>query len=284
MIHKIITATRLLLSNPFQFFRVLGDRIARKKTLRKLRDSLRTSSIKPIYSLCGETLLPFHDDGDMQELLYHVHGRDWFVADSAILRRFVEPGHTFVDVGTNLGFVTGIASKLVGSSGQVHSFEPSPLVHSKLLGVIKENGWSNVTPHNVGCGEVVSEMMLASPTGSSGNATLTQPHNTKGPVQKVRIVVLDDYLAPLIGRLDFLKIDTEGFEDHVLAGAERLIDTYQPTIYIELASEYLQSSQNAIRWLKNHGYVFETEPDLTASHNGDNFIAVHSSKTSPSSV
>jgi FkbM family methyltransferase len=275
MIQKLIVATRLLFTNPTQFVRILRDRLARKATLQKLKQTLSSASQKPIYSRCGGISLPFHDDGDTQELLYHVHGDEWYAAETAILGRFIKPGHTFVDVGTNLGFITGIASKMVGESGHVHSFEPSPVVHSKLLGVIHENRWTNVIPHNVGCGDIVGEMTLASPTGSSGNATLTQVDKTTGPVQKVQIVILDEYLADLITRLDFLKIDTEGFEDHVLAGAERLINTYRPTIYIELASEYLQSSQNAIRWLRDHGYKFEVEPDMTSAHNGDNFIAYH---------
>jgi FkbM family methyltransferase len=279
MIHKVRSATRLLLSNPARFIRLLRDRIAQRQKLSHLRDALSRSAQKPIYSLCGETLLPFHDDGDMQELLYHVHGKKWFDAELAILSRFVKPGHTFVDVGTNLGFITGIASKLVGSAGQVHSFEPSPVVHAKLLGVIEANKWSNVTPHNVGCGAVVGELKLASPTGSSGNATLTQTTTTMGPVQDVKIVVLDNYLSPVISRLDFLKIDTEGFEDQVLEGARQLIETYKPIIYIELASEYLQSSMKAIKLLRSHGYHFEVEPDMTAAHNGDNFIAYHPSQS-----
>jgi FkbM family methyltransferase len=278
MIEKLKTATRLLVTNPAQFVRHIRDRLAQKATLKRLRQTLISASRKPIYSLCGNIRLPFHDDGDMQELLYHVHGDAWYAAESAILGRFVKPGDIFVDVGTNLGFITGIASKMVGENGHVHSFEPSPVVHAKLVGVIQENGWTNVSPHNVGCGDVVGEMTLASPTGSSGNATLTQPERSTGPVQKVQIVILDDYLQARITRLDFLKIDTEGFEDHVLAGAERLINTYHPTIYIELASEYLQSSQNAIRWLRAHGYKFEVEPDMTSAHNGDNFIAYYSTR------
>lgn len=132
-------------------------------------------------------------------------------------------------------------------------------------------------PHNLGCGDFPGEMMLASPTGSSGNATLTTQKATES-MQKVQIVLLDDFLTGSLERLDFIKIDTEGFEDRVLAGAGALIDAYHPTVYIELSSEYLNSSERATQWLREHGYIFEIKPDLSCAHNGDNFIAIHSSR------
>lgn len=277
MISSLLQAGKLLARNPSEFMRVLQVKLLRTQTLRKLRRALRQNGQGVIYARSGELLLPFHDDGDMQELLYHACGQQWYEAECAILSRYLKPGHTVVDVGANIGFITGIASRMVGEQGTVHSFEPSPAVHAKLLGVIRENGLSNVITHNVGCGDVPGEMMLASPTGSSGNATLTNPAAATGPLQKVRIVCLDDYLT-VLERLDFIKIDTEGFEDHVLAGAGALMDAYHPTVYIELSSEYRQSSERAIQWLRDHGYIFEIEPDLSCAHNGDNFIAIHSSR------
>lgn len=278
ILQKIFNGVRLLLQNPQECGRVLQAKLHRAQTLRKLRRARQLKGQNVLYALSGELLLPFHDDGDMQELLYHSHGDAWYAAESAILSRHVKPGDTVIDVGANIGFITGIASRMVGEKGRIHSFEPSPVVHAKLLGVIHENGLTNVTSHNVGCGDVPGEMLLASPTGSSGNATLTNPQATAGPQQKVNIVVLDEYLGRALNRLDFIKIDTEGFEDHVLAGACALIDSYHPTIYIELSSDYMGPSERAIQWLRDHGYTFETEPDLFAAHNGDNFIAVHSAK------
>lgn len=278
MIHTLLQAAKLLVRSPSEFVRVLLARFHRVATLRKLRSARRRSGQGVFYAMSGELLLPFSDDSDFQELLYHTHGKPWFAAEHAILNRFLKPGHTVVDVGANIGFITGIASRMVGELGAVHSFEPSPIVYAKMLGVIRENGLTNVIPHNVGCGNIPGEMMLASPSGSSGNATLMNPETATGPMQKVQIVRLDDCLAGCLTRLDFMKIDTEGFEDHVLAGAGALMDAYHPTVYIELSSEYRHSSERAIQWLREHGYIFEMEPDLSCAHNGDNFIAIHSSK------
>lgn len=151
----------------------------------------------------------------------------------------------------------------------------SILVYSRLVEVIRKNELSNVECFNMGCGTGPRTEMLMVPV-SSGNATIRREGVTlHGPVKEVSIKIdsLDHVALPLVSRLDFLKIDTEGFEDQVLLGAEKLISRFQPVIYIELSQEYSESSRRAITWLREHGYVFETEPDLADAHNGDNFIA-----------
>ena len=43
-----------------------------------------------------------------------------------LMRRFMRPGDTFVDVGANIGYLSALGMGLVGASGEVHSFEPVP--------------------------------------------------------------------------------------------------------------------------------------------------------------
>ena len=180
-----------------------------------------------------------------------------------------------IDVGANLGFLTTLLSQMVGLEGCVHSFEPSPVTYLKLLEVIEVNGLKNVNPHNVGCGEAPAIMKL-SVTESSGNSSLRLrddlPYRVR-ETQDVQIVVLDNYLGSVLTRLDFLKIDTEGFEDSVLLGARNILMKFHPVIYLEISSEYFKSSQRAIRILKEMNYRFENEPVLENCHNGQNFLA-----------
>jgi len=186
-----------------------------------------------------------------------------------------KPGSVAVDVGANIGFISALLSKLCGSSGRIHSFEPSPTTFAKLKEVVARNNFSNVTLHNAGCGEFPAEMDLHL-TESSGNSSLrAEAANLSGLRQKqrVRIEVLDEFLAPHISRLDFLKIDTEGFEDQVLKGSRGLIRRFQPVVYIELSAEYQNSSLCAVDFLKSEGYSFDSEPDFDNAHTGDNFIA-----------
>lgn len=218
-------------------------------------------------------LLPFSGDGDDQELMYYLDGKKWWRNEMRAMGPYVAEGSVVVDVGANLGFMSSILSLLTGRSGHVFSFEPSPRTYPKLVEVIGKNRFENVTPHNLACGAEESQMELFSPS-SSGDASLRPNDAVKGHSFTVRIVKLDDFLGPKLDRLDFIKIDTEGFEDEVLKGASDLIQNFKPVIYIELGSAYLASSQRAISLLQQAGYSFRPEVDLNVATTGENFFAV----------
>ena len=229
----------------------------------------------PLWIDHGCIRLPFHGDGDRQEIYYYLDGKTWWNNELSSISPYLRQGGVVVDVGSNLGFMSGVFSALTGPSGRVHSFEPSPVVYSKLLEVIEANNYTNVSSYNMGCGKEESSLTLYCPS-SSGGATLRPHADLEGKTPKkqtVRIVKLDDFLGPKLERLDFLKIDTEGYEDEVLTGAAGLIQKFKPIIYIELCSEYLISSQNADRCLRDHGYTFDRELALDESSNGANFFA-----------
>jgi len=241
---------------------------------------------RPLWIDHGVIRLPFHGDGDRQELYYYLDGKMWWKDEVRTISPYLGRGGVAVDVGANLGFMSGILSGLVGPGGRVHSFEPSPVLYGKLVEVIDANDFTNVSPYNMGCGKEESSLVLYSPL-SSGHATLRPSAGMEGRTPEkrvVRIVKLDDFLGPKLERLDLLKIDTEGYEDEVLAGAAGIIEKFKPIIYIELCSEYLTSSQNAGRFLHDRGYTFDRELALDESSNGANFLAfppgMHSTYTS----
>ena len=224
----------------------------------------------------GYIKLPFHGDGDLQELYYHLNVKEWWENETREIAPYVKPGHSIVDVGANLGFMSGIFSKLTGSAGHIYSFEPSPATYAKLQETVRANHYSNVITYNVGCGTEESTMTLFCPS-SSGNATLLPGENLKrSPLkeQSVRIVRLDDFLSPVLDRLDFLKIDTEGFEPQVLGGAIGLLKRFKPVIYIELGSLYSDSSVKALEILRDLGYTLPRLEKMDTAFSGENFFAL----------
>jgi len=233
-------------------------------------------SRKPIWIDYGRIRLPFHGDGDRQELYYHLYVKEWWDKELRLISPHLKPGAVVIDVGANIGFMSGIFSKLAGANGRVYSFEPSHSVYAKLLQVIKTNEYRNVVPYNLGCGSHDQSMTLHGAL-SSGNASLRSDAASENPQRKsepVRIISLDEFLGPKLERLDFLKIDTEGFEDQVLLGAEQIIRRLMPIIYIEFSLEYADSSERAMNLLQRHGYAFDREVDLQKCRNGDNFFAL----------
>jgi FkbM family methyltransferase len=237
----------------------------------------------------GPVLLPVVGDGDRQMLHYSLYGKKWWSFEKAQAERFVKPGAVVVDVGANIGFLSALFSSLVGESGRVFAFEPSPEVFKKLCMVAEKNHLANVRTIEAGCGSRAGMLTLYSPR-FSGNSTL-RPEGVEGKVegdvhqQKVEILKLDEFFGvgegtedfprnEKLSRLDFVKIDTEGFEDEVLRGMEGLIEKFRPVIYIELCAQFRSSSERAIQILHLHGYRFERAVDLDTSENGDNYFAL----------
>lgn len=99
----------------------------------------------------------------------------------------------------------------------------------------------------------------------------------------VDVVPLDAlFLQPGQPRIDVIKIDVEGFESEVLAGAEKLIASQQPLILIEVANELLdakkRSAKDVAAQLHALGYVLfdaaEGKPrlvDLMGEHSSNIF-------------
>jgi len=223
----------------------------------------------------GGWWLPFHGDGDRQELTYQMYGDAWFEEELERLQPWLPKDGVVVDAGANLGFMALLFSGRVGSDGKVFAFEPSPFAYSKLVEVMKKNAVRNVRCFNLGCGSAKSAETLVVPQ-SSGNASIVRNSagsDALGRQVRIEIDTIDSVLLPLTDRVDFFKIDTEGFEDQVLAGADQLISRLQPVIYIELSKEFENSSRNAIEWLKSRGYTFDREPRPDHVLSAENFLA-----------
>lgn len=147
---------------------------------------------------------------------------------SQILARLLNPQSNCVDVGAHLGAMLAEFTKLA-PSGVHYAFEPSP-TRAALLGVKFPK--ARVFPYAVG--ERDGEMAYAEDVNNPALSRLGDTGLT------VRVVALDAIL-PADYRVDFLKIDVEGFELAVLQGASRTIQRYHPPIVFEVGSHYAKN-------------------------------------------
>lgn len=135
----------------------------------------------------------------------------------AFLRRVLRPGDVVLDVGAHVGTFTLVAAAAVGSTGQVHAFEPLPSNYERLAENVALNGFDHVRVNRaaVGAAPGIATLGLAGPENDS-------PMNGGYTVGAARdqvtapMVALDDYLAGGAARL--VKIDAEGYEPEVFAG------------------------------------------------------------------
>jgi FkbM family methyltransferase len=143
--------------------------------------------------------------------------------ESVQIRSYLKPGMTFIDVGANVGYYTLMAASLVGQTGRVFAFEPSPYAFDLLKETINRNNVSNVRTVQAGLNDTSGEVSLFMPD-KPGNHTPSMVPNNEGRPLKVPVQRLDECLAQhLVEKVDLMKIDVEGFEPNVIAGAEKYI-------------------------------------------------------------
>jgi len=172
-------------------------------------------------------------------------------AISSLLRAFLRPGDTFVDVGANIGYYSVLAGSLVGSSGRVLAFEPSPHIRSRLQRNVALNRLAQVEVRAEAVTRETGFVRLIEPQGGNndGLAYVDQSGGERGV--RVPAIRLDDE-PELAGRPpNVMKVDVEGGEPEVFAGAEGLLrDDSAPSIFFE---SFKLERDAAI--LKGHGYA-----------------------------
>lgn len=185
--------------------------------------------VKTLYGL-NIFVNPKEDKGLESGIYYHGTYERGFLD---FLKKNLKNGDVFFDVGANIGLVSLFAGKLVGENGKVFSFEPHPEVYNDLQENIRINSFKNILSFNIGLGNENKKMTLFSNLNvNRGASSLIQPSDPSGEF-KVVVKKLDDFLEEnLIKRVDFVKIDVEGFELEVLKGMSHLLNTENPPVLI----------------------------------------------------
>lgn len=162
-----------------------------------------------------------------------------------LLRRRLRPEAVVVDGGAHIGVLTVLMARLC-AAGRVFAFEPSPDTRRYLDGNLAANGITNVTVEGTALydrdGDVTMDLCAAQPGGAhlAGVAPRSAPPGDPagggppGGTDTVAATRLDTWAAARrLDRLDLIKLDVEGTELAVLAGAEATIRRFRPVVVVE---------------------------------------------------
>lgn len=180
-------------------------------------------------------LEPFLNEDDFRAMLTSSY--DIILCD--FLKKHLVEGDIFIDVGANVGYISAVAASYVGTSGEIHSFEPLKECFLRLQTLGDLNPAITFKFNNVALGAESGTLPIAyNPQGDSRNATLV-PSERCIKTYSVPVVRLDDYIKENISnpeRIKVIKIDVEGFEFPVLKGLERFFTekNYRPLIVCEV--------------------------------------------------
>lgn len=184
-------------------------------------------------------------------------GLDAFEPETRVLFESLLPRCRIVlDVGAYVGFYAVIAA-LDAPEREVHAFEPVPQNFERLLANLRANRLEGVRAVRAAAGDHDGEVPIHIPDGvwlpshSSIRAGFRQ-HTRSLAVRSLR---LDTYAEENhLGRIDLIKIDTEGSEPEVLEGARRRLARDRPWILCEVLAGLTEDRLNAL--LGGLGYEF----------------------------
>lgn len=143
------------------------------------------------------------------------------------LRKYVKENAVILDIGANLGNHTVFFAKECGAK-KVYAFEPTRKTFQILEENIRINNLNSiVVAMNIALGEKDTKANVIVNTKDAGSNHVEE--NIDGNV----IMNTLDGLS-LSDKIDFIKIDVEGFELEVLKGAKETIAKDHPDIFIEI--------------------------------------------------
>ena len=217
---------------------------------------------RAIVELDGFKLLIMLDDNIGRGIYDHkVHETNVTKA----IKETLKPGHTFLDIGANIGYFTMLGAVLVGQTGRVIAVEPNPQNTQLIFGSIKENGFTTVSVYTVAASDQTSILALFN-AGSNGGVITETMLRVREPLWEgladrpflAQSVRLDDVLANL-DRLDVVKIDIEAHEPQALRGMAGLIERHRPIIFTEFHPWALQRMspfppENYLNQIQSLGY------------------------------
>lgn len=172
--------------------------------------------------------------------------------ESAALRSILKINDIVIDIGANVGYYSALMSSGVGPHGTVYAFEPGLSTYKKLIQTIHMLKLSNVKPFNAAIGESRGVAnFFHSLSGDDAQQSLLPREgmkNSKGSAGQVEIISLGDFLFENnVNDVAFLKCDVEGYEVHVLRGAENLLKGDNPPILlIEVNKPALDASNSSV--------------------------------------
>ena len=162
-----------------------------------------------------------------------------------------------VDIGAHVGlWATGLEDQF----DEVICFEPAAQHAAILPFNMRTNRWKL---HQVALGNRKGDSYLGPPINSSGDRHLTEYGG-----ESVKIRTLDSYR---LTKVDFVKIDVEGFENQVVMGARQTLARCKPIIVIEQKGKdkdnFASEGGEALALLHDLGFE-----ELRKPWSGDHFL------------
>ncbi|MBI2610929.1 FkbM family methyltransferase [Candidatus Kaiserbacteria bacterium] len=166
--------------------------------------------------------------------------KNWLVAlklvnevilqDEYRARGRIRPDSIVVDAGANVGTFSALSARLA-REGKVYAFEPAQTTFDALEKNLHPYGNATAVRSALGNRAGEAELHIESSSGEGNTLAESGLLGSYSGKETVPITTIDTFVREQqLPRVDFIKIDTEGFEKEILEGAAGTIQNYHPAL------------------------------------------------------
>jgi FkbM family methyltransferase len=171
------------------------------------------------------------------------------------LSQMIQPGDVCIDIGANLGYYSLIMSELAGIDGKVYAVEPIPLFQKIWKKNVSKSKWKNLELMPFALGEKNQQIKMGMPAPDGiVHHGMTKVVTEDSPVFDTYFSAemrIPDELFSHLDKLDFMKIDIEGYEFIALQHMKQIISKYKPKIQMEIS----RNREEIVQLMRELGYL-----------------------------
>ena len=170
-------------------------------------------------------------------------GEAWEPHFGALVRAVVQPGDVVADIGANIGYNTVVLARQVGENGRVLAFEPQSQIRQQLTTNVSENGFGfNVTIFPFALGDQDGQTLQLEPIDYGAEVVNVGDTKIGQGGESIQLRTLDSFN---LNRLNFIKIDVQGFETRALRGGAETIRRCRPLMFVEVEEWNLKAQSTS---------------------------------------
>ena len=215
--------------------------------------------------------------------------RKWDDLNTQIIISKLKTNDCFIDIGSNVGYFSLLASILVKMNGRVIAFEPIKKLYKQIKFSKKINSYNNIKIYNFGLSDknikekiYLQEKNIASSSIYKKNILnfsfyrgfiFKKLFETKNLIKFENIILkkLDNLIKC---KVDFIKIDVEGEEYPALLGMKQILKKYKPKLIIEINNFALKKNYS----VKIYEFLYKLKYDIYFNYNLKKNITINDFK------
>lgn len=201
------------------------------------------------------------------------------------LKDIIHEGDLCIDIGANLGYYSFFMSKYAGKTGKVFAVEPIPIFAEIWKKNVAKTKIDNLTLLPYALGETNKNVKMGMPVIDGVlHHGMTKVICDDSNYEKVFDVQMRNpkELFDSLEKIDFIKVDIEGYESVVFENMKDIIAKHKPLIQSELGG--IENRTKSIDILTNLSYkvcvlkdynLIEISPSEAENYNQDFYFVIH---------